>query len=131
MRSTVGLILCLSGSVAVAAPPCPPQELQVGVETRLVWQDDGAPVADRSVRVVHRPGLPTQRDAGVGITDSAGHLVWTPTLAGPAHLVVEGLGTCPVHVRWGGIPIAHALPALIGVLLAWGLHLVRLRGSAP
>lgn len=122
-------LLWLASSVAGASGPiaCPDTPLVAREEVVLPLVDTlGEPIDGATVRVVWRPGLASERRAGVGITDSQGRVRWTPDDSGPARLVVDKVGACRVHVAWPAPPLRLAVPPF--VLLACALALITLGG---
>lgn len=70
-----------SASAPVTFDPPP----RVGVETVVTLVDPfGAPDAGATMQVVHRPGLPGERQRAIGITDSRGRVRWVPETGGVA-----------------------------------------------
>ncbi len=69
----------------------------VGSEVEIAVTDEfGDPRTGETVRVHHGPGLASERELAVGITDGRGRIRWTPSVPGVAELLV---GTEPLRVR--------------------------------
>jgi hypothetical protein len=95
-------------------PPARP-----GVETVLTLVgDDGKPVVGATLSVVQRPGLPTEKEAGAGITDSLGKVRWKPELAGPALLYAGDEAVGSFHVGWPTPPPSTLVPLVVLVVAA-------------
>lgn len=88
-----------------------------------VTHDDGTPVAGMTLRVVHHPGLPTEREVGAGVTDTLGRTRWTPPMSGPADVIGPQGGLGRVHVAWAHAPLSVAIPLFLLVLAGAGATL--------
>jgi len=83
-------VIALLVAVALAQEPAPEALTfdpapAVGVETVITLVDSfGGPQAGATVQVVHRPGLPGERQRAIGITDSRGRVRWVPETGGVA-----------------------------------------------
>jgi hypothetical protein len=104
----------LAAITLTVEPPAHP-----GVESVLTLVgDDGAPVVGATLSVVQRPGLPTEKEAGAGITDSLGKVRWKPELSGPALLYAGDEAVGSFHVGWSAPPPSTVVPLVVLVIAA-------------
>jgi hypothetical protein len=77
------LVLALSVALAAVTPESAPR---LGLEVVVLVAEGDQPRAGETVRAVHRPGLHSETEVAIGITDSRGRVRWTPERAGLAEL---------------------------------------------
>jgi len=112
--------------IVVESPPVAGQEVTI-----TVVDDVSMPVPQATVRAIHRPGLPGERDLAVGLTDARGRVYWTPSDGGPMLLRARD-EEAVVHVDYAQAPTT-SLVLLLGSaglglgLLLWGLWPARSR----
>jgi hypothetical protein len=119
----IGLLLLPSLARAdILVDPDPATETEVVV---TVLDDLSRPISGATVRAIHRPGLPGERDLAVGLTDARGRVYWTPAEAGTTVLRTRGESQV-VHVaRPAPPPTPLVVLSALGVvglgLAGWGL----------
>lgn len=64
-------------SIELGAAPTVGDEIVVSVV-----DGQGRPARGETVRVIHRPGLPTEEERAIGISDARGRVTWTPDRPG-------------------------------------------------
>lgn len=129
MSPVLLLGLALAG-VTFEAPPEPGG--QVGV---VVTAPDARPAAGATVRAIVGPGLPTEREVAIGITDARGRVLWQPDASGRVSVRADEQ-VQDVLVAWVAPPtdavvmLALLVATALGALLR-GARPARLRGEAP
>lgn len=120
------MVLALSLGLAQAGVTVEPAP-QVGVASTWTFSDEaGSPRVGVTVRAVPHPGLGAPEDAGAGITDSKGRVVWTPEIGGVTALYQGDTALGVVHVAWSPPPWSGMVPWLVILVVGLGATTVGL-----
>ncbi|MCB9681606.1 MAG: hypothetical protein H6733_09065 [Alphaproteobacteria bacterium] len=106
----------IAAAAHAAVPVLAPATVGEEVSVQLT-DDDGGALAGETIRIVTAPGLHSEAERGVGITDSQGRVVWTPKASGPAILYAGDRPLVTVEVR-PALPDASAIVPFLLLLVA-------------